>query len=215
MIEEILSSSQQIYIYAKDKNSKYIFCNEALAEVAGVDSPKQVIGKTDRDFVWKPNADLYVDGDHKVFQGRTVRNVVEPHVQKTKVLTILTTKTLLKNKNDEVYAVAGHSVDITGYTLSKNSGEYNHKKKTFYLGAAFNNEYLTRREFQIFKYLLEGYSVEKIASLLTRSRKTIETQIKSIANKLQCSHKSEIVPTAIKFGLTHILEDTELVKTHS
>ena len=31
-------------------------------------------------------------------------------------------------------------------------------------------------------------------------------------NKLQCSHKSEIVPTAIKFGLTHILDEISLVK---
>ena len=31
-----------------------------------------------------------------------------------------------------------------------------------------------------------------------------------IANKLQCSHKSEIVPTAINFGLTHILNEFHL-----
>ncbi|MCX7125568.1 MAG: LuxR C-terminal-related transcriptional regulator [Gammaproteobacteria bacterium] len=67
-------------------------------------------------------------------------------------------------------------------------------------------------EFEVFKYLLAAKSVEEIALILSRSAKTIQVQIKSIANKLQCSHKSEIVPTAIKYGLTHVFSDLSITK---
>jgi DNA-binding CsgD family transcriptional regulator len=46
---------------------------------------------------------------------------------------------------------------------------------------------------------------------LMRSVKTIQSQIRSITNKLQCSHKSEIVPTAVKYGLTFILDDINFI----
>lgn len=209
MIEAILSS-QKIFIYAKDKNFRYLFCNEALAEIADIDSPKQIIGKTDHDFVWRRQAKLYTNTDSNIFLGKTVKYVIEPQTQREKTIHLLTTKTLLRNKKGDAYAVAGHSLDVTGHTVIKNSGYFDEQKNVFYLGRHFNNEYLTKREFQIFKYLLDGYSVEKIALNINRSPKTIEAQVKSIVNKLQCSHKSEIVPTAIKHGLTYFLDGIAL-----
>lgn len=207
MIEHIANSNKQIFIYAKDRNLKYLFCNEALAEVADLDSPKQIIGKTDHDFVWRPQASLYTDEDKDVFKGKIISNAVEPQTQRNRVITILTTKTLLIDKNGHPYGVAGHSVDITGYHLTKNNGYVDYKKNTFFLGETFGNTYFTKREFEIFKYLLLGKSVEEIALRVHRSIKTIQSQIKSISNKMQCTHKSEIVPTAIKYGLTYVLDE--------
>src|SRR3990167_5503660 len=115
MIEKILSGNENIYIYAKDKNLRYLFCNEALAEAAGVDSPKQLIGKTDHDVAWKKYASIYHHGDYDILVGKKVQNKVEPLTKKDKIINILTSKTVLRNKNDDVCGIAGYSVDVTGY----------------------------------------------------------------------------------------------------
>ncbi|MBU0743816.1 MAG: PAS domain-containing protein [Gammaproteobacteria bacterium] len=46
------SSFSPVYIFGKDKSGKFIFCNEPFAEVVGVDSPADVIGKTDSQLCW-------------------------------------------------------------------------------------------------------------------------------------------------------------------
>lgn len=212
MTEDILNTNKQIFIFGKDKNSKYTFCNEAIAEVAGLDSSKQIIGKMDDDFVWKPQAELFRRGDSLAMQGKVFLNVPEPLTQRTRIATFLNTKTILTDKNGSLRGIIGHAIDITGYTVTKNNGQVDHQKNIFFLGPCFGNAYFTKREFEVFKYLLLGKCVEEIAFTLCRSVKTIQTQIKSIVNKLQCSHKSEIVPTAIQYGLTHVLNEINLIK---
>ncbi|MCX7121605.1 MAG: helix-turn-helix transcriptional regulator [Gammaproteobacteria bacterium] len=212
MIETILAENLPIIIFAKDKNSKYLFCNEATAEAAGLDSPRQIIGKTDYDLYWRQYAEIYRDCDRDVMHGKVVINEQFPFIDTKKISTILSCETLLKDKNGVVKGVIGHATDITGFNVTKNNGYIDSEKNIFHLGSNFSNEYLTKREFEVFKYLLAGKSVEEIALILSRSAKTVQVQIKSIANKLQCSHKSEIVPTAIKYGLTHVLSDVSIVK---
>ena len=212
MIETILNTNKKIFVFAKDKNLKYIFCNEAAAEIAGLDSPAQIVGKTDYDFVWKPQAEIYRSGDKNVLRGKVMHNVQEPMTQPTRLATILHSKLILTDKDGHPIGIAGHSIDITGHTVSKNSGRIDQNKNIFHLGDNFSNEYLTRREFEIFKYLLMGKSVDEIAFDLGRSKKTVEAQIKNIVNKLQCSHKAEIVPTAVKYGLTYVLDEVNLIK---
>ena len=212
VIEDIVKQCKNMYFYAKDKNSKYIFCDETMAEIAGADSPRQMLGKTDYDFVWKPHVSLYHMDDISVMRGNVLMNVLRPQTQFKRIATMLSTKLILTDKNGNSNGVCGHCVDITGHTVIKNNGRVDPHKNIFFLGAGFGNDYLTRREFEVFKYLLLGKSTEEIAFILSRSIKTVQTQIQSISNKLQCSHKSEIVPTAIKFGLTYVLDEIGLVK---
>lgn len=212
MIETVLLEKLPIMIFAKDKNSKYLFCNELMASAAGLDSPKQIIGKMDHQLVWKDRMDIYENEDKNLYSGKAIQNIQQSHTQITGERTILATKTILKDKNGYPKGITGHAVDITGFSITKNNGHIDPEKNIFHLGANFSNEYLTKREFEVFKYLLAAKSVEEIALILSRSAKTVQVQIKSIANKLQCSHKSEIVPTAIKYGLTHVLSDLSIVK---
>ncbi|MCX7124184.1 MAG: LuxR C-terminal-related transcriptional regulator [Gammaproteobacteria bacterium] len=213
MIENIINANTKAFIFAKDKDSRYLFCNEATAEAAGLDSPSQIVGLTDIDLFWHKYADLYQRNETSALLGKIFINEQVPwtHIKKDKA-TILTSYSILPDKHGYPAGLIGNSVDITGYTITKNNGHIDPEKNIFYLGSSFSNEYLTKREFEVFKYLLAAKSVEEIALILSRSAKTIQVQIKSIANKLQCSHKSEIVPTAIKYGLTHVLSDLSIVK---
>lgn len=210
MIEYVLDSNKQIFLFAKDKNLKYLFCNEATAEAAGLDSPRQIIGKTDYDLFWRKHAELYRSGDTDVIHGKTKINASEIQTQPTRVANILICKMILPDREGYPGGVTGHYIDVSGYTVKKNNGHEDRNKNIFFLGPNFGNEYLTKKEFSVFKYLLLGFSVEKMSKLMFRSISTIKSQINSIARKLQCTHKSEIVPTAVKFGLTYVLDGITL-----
>lgn len=211
MIEKILNQNQLV-VFAKDINLKYTFVNEAGAELAGLDSPSQIIGKTDYDFVWKPQADLYRHDDANVLKGAVFVNIQQPRNQRNGLVQVLHTKTILQDKKGYPIGVSGTALELNGYTLTKNNGYFDPIKNVFYLGTEFSNEYFTRCELAVFRYLLSGDTIEKIALCMFRSVKTIQSHVKNIANKLQCSHKSEIVPTAIKHGLTYILDEMAIVK---
>ena len=213
MIKKILNCTSNILIFAKDINSRYLFCNEAAAKAAGLDSPKQIIGKSDDDLYWREHASLYAYYDKQVLKGEILINKQIPITAVNKIETLLLSEAQFLDKNGFSKGVVGHAVDITGYTITKNNGFINREKNTFFLGETFNDDYFTRREFEVFKYLLQGYSVDEIALKTGRSSKTIQTQIKHITRKLQCNHKSEIVPTAMRLGLTHVLGDLSFTKS--
>ena len=90
----------------------------------------------------------------------------------------------------------------------KKTGYFDPDNNRFYLGEIFNNEYLTKRELNVFKYILYGYTSAQIASFLNISPKTVEGYTDILKRKLQCSSKSEIMATAIKFGLLYILDES-------
>mgnify|MGYP006271137559 CR=1 FL=1 len=57
----------QIRVLWKDKDSRYIDCNQAFAEDAGFQSPQDVIGKTEFDMPWKnDNAQYHLQTDREV-----------------------------------------------------------------------------------------------------------------------------------------------------
>lgn len=70
-----------------------------MAEASGLDSPKQVIGKTDYDLCWCKQADIFRGGDKEVLHGNVLINVQETQIQPTKIANILTSKTILTDKN--------------------------------------------------------------------------------------------------------------------
>jgi len=55
MLEHIINSAQNLYLAVKDKNFQYTYCNDNIAKLHNLDSPKQIIGKSDSDFVNLPN----------------------------------------------------------------------------------------------------------------------------------------------------------------
>jgi hypothetical protein len=161
MLEKVLTDLS-LYIFAKDKNLKYLFCNENLAEAAGLDSPSQIIGKTDCDIFWKKHADFYRRGDAKAITGETRVNIPEIQSQPKGIANILVTKTQLMDSNENCVGVIGSYFDITGYLLTKKEGKFDLDKQRFYLGEPFDNEYLTPRELEVFRYILYGYTLKKL-----------------------------------------------------
>ncbi|MFX0108351.1 MAG: PAS domain S-box protein [Candidatus Hodarchaeota archaeon] len=71
---ELVMNSIPTYISWKDTVSTYLGCNENFARVAGVESPAQIVGKSDFDLAWtEEEAQAYRIADGEVIENDTPR----------------------------------------------------------------------------------------------------------------------------------------------
>lgn len=102
-------------VFWKDKDLRFQGCNRIFANVAGLKSHKDLIGKTDYDMPWKEHGDAYRDDDLAVMNSRKARlDLEERNVNSDGVESwVLTSKVPVLNKHAEVVAVLGMFEDIT------------------------------------------------------------------------------------------------------
>ncbi|MEZ7891203.1 MAG: ATP-binding protein [Candidatus Wallbacteria bacterium] len=115
MLLEILNSIPHS-VFWKDCNGIYQGCNNAFARDIGIDSPDDVIGKTDFDLPWpKDDAVSYRKYDNEVITSKLIKkDIVEPlKSSEGKQYWIKTTKVPLIKQNNEVFGVLGLYEDIT------------------------------------------------------------------------------------------------------
>jgi DNA-binding CsgD family transcriptional regulator len=69
------------------------------------------------------------------------------------------------------------------------------------LGKSFGNQYLTKRETDVLKYVVLGYTAKRIGQTLEISFRTVETYIETLKMKLDCGSKGDISAVVIRSGL--------------
>ncbi|MBA2648671.1 MAG: response regulator [Legionella sp.] len=115
-IEELVNQLPAA-IFWKDKNSVFLGCNQYFANLAGLSSPQEIIGKTDNDLPWgKYEADLYKKIDQEVMQNKKpILDIEETQtLADGRVLILLTNKIpLFYKKSNEIVGVLGIYHDIT------------------------------------------------------------------------------------------------------
>ncbi|RME94969.1 MAG: PAS domain S-box protein [Verrucomicrobia bacterium] len=102
-------------IYFKDRKSRFLRCSRALAERMGVDSPEQLVGKTDFDFFSEEHArQAYEDEQRIIATGEPVVGKPEketwPDGRETWVLT---SKLPFRDREGNIIGTVGISKDIT------------------------------------------------------------------------------------------------------
>jgi two-component system, OmpR family, aerobic respiration control sensor histidine kinase ArcB len=102
-------------VYWKNQNSVYIGCNDRLAQVMGLPSRHAIKGMTDFDFDWGEGAaENFIAFDKKVMETGNALTTEDTFQEANgNVVTVLTTKTPLKDKKGETLGVLAISVDIT------------------------------------------------------------------------------------------------------
>ena len=107
-------------VFWKDKNLRYLGCNDAFAHDAGLSGSDEILGKDDFQLVWKDQAKLYRSDDMEVITtGLPKLNIEE--LQTTPAgttITLLTSKIPIKNEFGEVTGVIGTYLDITERKLA-------------------------------------------------------------------------------------------------
>ncbi len=100
--------------YWKDRNHIILGGSKLHAQLAGYTSPKQVIGKTENDFVWKEQARQIQENDCFVMENNQLLMFEEAAILRDGTThTFLTRKSPLKDKQGGIIGVLGVSLDIT------------------------------------------------------------------------------------------------------
>jgi PAS domain S-box-containing protein len=109
------------YVYLKDRNGRFILSNKAQAALVGVNDPKELIGRTDHDFVKKELADRYRADDLRIIEsGIGVVNIEEPSEAAAGGLRrVLTTKVPIFDAAGAVTGLVGISRDVTDLTRAE------------------------------------------------------------------------------------------------
>ena len=79
LIETIFQQIPQ-FIFWKNTHSVYLGCNQRYAELLGLNSPQDIIGKTDYQIGWLPDgdtADKFRKGDQETLAGNPLTNAEE------------------------------------------------------------------------------------------------------------------------------------------
>lgn len=137
--QEELRASQQLlqlvmdnipqFIFWKDINSVYLGCNQNFATAAGVETPEQIINKTDYDLAWeKEEADFYRQCDRRVMDSDTAElGIVESQLRADGTKNWLeTNKVPLHDAEGNVIGILGTFQDIT---LRKQAEQALHRSK--------------------------------------------------------------------------------------
>ena len=102
------------YHWWKDKNGRYMGCNKTLALSADLNSPKDIIGKTDYDMPWSKQADELTKNDDQVIKSGVSLNFEETFTTRNgKTLTFSVIKVPLRDERGTIIGTIGSSVDIT------------------------------------------------------------------------------------------------------
>jgi two-component system cell cycle sensor histidine kinase/response regulator CckA len=103
------------YVYMKDRDSRFILTNKAQADLVGASDPRELIGRSDGDFVPRELADRYRADDLRVMEsGIGVTNIEEPsQAAGGSRRIVLTTKVPTFDAAGVVTGLVGISRDIT------------------------------------------------------------------------------------------------------
>ncbi|MGN7613214.1 MASE3 domain-containing protein [Magnetococcales bacterium HHB-1] len=102
-------------VFWKDRESRYLGCNQLFAQDAGFATPGEIIGQTDFNMGWAKQAELYRQDDAKVIaDGMAKLNYEEPQTSpKGETLWLNTSKIPLTDIAGEIIGLLGIYEDIT------------------------------------------------------------------------------------------------------
>ncbi len=104
-----------VRIFWKDLDSNYLGCNRLFANDAGLKDQSELIGKTDFQLPWKREAQSYVDDDRYVITSGKEKisyDEEQTHEDGSRIW-VTTSKTPLRNEDDEIIGILGAYVDVT------------------------------------------------------------------------------------------------------
>lgn len=103
-------------IYWKDLDLVILGSNLAHAQQAGFSDPKEVVGKTEYDFIWKEQADEIIQNDKQIIESGIGSQLEEYATLADGTLhTFLTSKDPLRDKENNIIGIIGVSTDITEF----------------------------------------------------------------------------------------------------
>ncbi|NHI89750.1 MAG: PAS domain S-box protein, partial [Candidatus Thorarchaeota archaeon] len=123
MLQTVMNTIPE-YVFWKDRDSVYLGCNENFALISGVDSPDNIVGKTDFDLAWREvESELLRALDQEVIRtNRPQINIISPqHQADDKDAWIEINIVPLHDDDDNVIGVLGTYHDITEKRIAEDN----------------------------------------------------------------------------------------------
>ena len=104
-----------IRVFWKDRDCRYLGCNQLFADDAGRASPQEIVGRTDHDLCWSAHAESYQQDDRAVMASGEARlHFEEPQTTPDgRSIWLDTSKVPLRDAEGEVVGILGVYDDIT------------------------------------------------------------------------------------------------------
>ncbi len=114
LFQAVMESAPDL-LYVKDRESRFLRANAAVAANLGVASPSDLIGRTDRDFFPPDLAEKFRADEQRVMTtGQPIRNQLEGKTgDGDSPAWVLTTKSPLRNRNGEIVGIVGVAREVT------------------------------------------------------------------------------------------------------
>ena len=194
------------FIYLKDRDSRFILANKAQAALVGMRDPKELVGRTDHDFVGKLLADRYRADDIRIMEsGIGAANIEEPSEAAGGGLRkVLTTKVPIFDAAGVVTGLVGISRDITDITRA----EEEHARLQEQLQQAQKMEAVGRlaggiaHDFNNILTVITGYC--ELALEESRGNRTMEGNVEEI--KRAARRASALISQLLAFSRRQILQ---------
>ena len=151
MLQMVINNIPQ-FIFWKDRNSVYMGCNENFARVAGLDSPHEIVGKSDFDLPWKDTeAEHYRGYDRQVMSsGKPEYHIIETQLQADgRKAWVDTNKIPLRDDRGEVIGILGTFEDITDRMLAEEALRESESNLAAVLENSFDPIYSLDRSYKI------------------------------------------------------------------
>ncbi len=108
------------YIYAKDRNGRFLIANQATVTENGFREAHEIIGKSDFDIHTLENASYFAEAERRVMEtGEPVFGIEELNVVTKEERWLMTSKVPLRDKQGVTIGIVGVSRDITDLKKSE------------------------------------------------------------------------------------------------
>lgn len=164
-LTQSLVDALPVRVYWKDRESRYLGCNQRFANDCGCASPSEVIGRRDDELIWARYADRYRADDVAVMEsGEPHLEYEEPVVTVQGERWLQTSKAPLRGADGEIIGVACAYTDLS-------------ERKRL-------EDELAEREAALTERLKELDCLYEVMSLLSLSREPLDLVLAAVADRI-------------------------------
>lgn len=198
----------------KNTQLQYLGCNRNRASAAQLNYPEEIIGLMDTDLVDQTieSISFHRAHDELALQGETVRTIQLSPARNDGTAYFQIKKPLYVN--GEIKGVLYHTNEFMQQRWFNDLRDIDKKYfPAFYLlsyyqiNADANIYRFSKRELEVVFCMLRGMSAKQTGDLIGLSKRTIETYVDNIKNKLGCSTKVEMIVRTIDAGYIQIVPE--------
>ncbi|HEX4230097.1 MAG TPA: ATP-binding protein [Bryobacteraceae bacterium] len=185
---DALMDSMPDYIYFKDRESRFIRINRAMARLFNLNSPEEAVGLTDHDFFGEPHAGITFAIEREII--RTESAVINLEERETwpdgHITWVSTSKMPMYNTDGQITGIIGISRNITGMKKAERA-LIERSKQLNNLNISLKNEMDERRNLEI--QLIQAQKLESLGQLAAGLAHEINTPIQYLGDN--CKFLSE------------------------